>query len=73
MADTVKKGKKGLKIVVILLILLLIAMIIAYKFLTKQTISQKEVFAKHIADIKMENVFGDNIYKNIMQRMLTLM
>ncbi len=66
-----KKGKKKFLIFFIVLLIILIGLFIAYRYFSKQTITQKEAFMKHMASVNIKDILSNDVYKDISNRLLT--
>ncbi len=69
--STNKKKKKGIIIFFIILILILAGLIFAYFYIKNNEKSKKEVFINYLSNANIINIFSNNIYEDICNKMLT--
>ena len=67
--NTKKKKGKGFFVVFFLLLLILISLIVAYIYLTKETVSSKELFAQNISKLNVNKLLDNAVYTNLVSRL----
>ena len=67
--NTKKKKGKGFFVVFFLLLLILISLIAAYIYLTKETVSSKELFAQNISKLNVNKLLDNAVYTNLVSRL----
>ena len=67
--NTKKKKGKGFFVVFFLLLLILIALIVAYNYLTKESISSKELFVQNMSKLSVNKLFNNDVYTNLLTRL----
>ena len=68
--STNKKKKKGIIIFFIILILILAGLIFSYFYIKNNEKSKKEVFINYLSNANIINIFSNNIYEDICNKML---
>lgn len=64
-----KKGKTAIIIIFVVLLLILIGMAGAYWYYTTQTISEKQIFIKHMKNMNMSKMVENDVYKEIGEKL----
>ena len=67
--NTKKKKGKGFFVMFFILLLMLIALIVAYSYLTKETVSSKELFVQNISKLNVNKLLDNAVYTNIVTRL----
>ena len=67
--NTKNKKGKGFFVVFFLLLLILISLIAAYIYLTKETVSSKELFAQNISKLNVNKLLDNAVYTNLVSRL----
>lgn len=66
---TKKKKPKAILVLFFLLLIVLIAFIGAYLYLTKDTVSSKELFVQNVSKLNVNKLLKNDLYTNIIEKM----
>lgn len=66
---TKKKKPKGILVLFFLLLIILIAFIGAYWYLTKDTVSSKQLFIQNVSKINVNKLLKNELYTNLIEKM----
>lgn len=66
--NTKKKRGKGFFVVFFILLIILVAFVGAYLYLTKETVSSKELFAQNISKLNVNKLLNNEFYTTILDK-----
>ena len=69
--NTKKKKGKGLFVIFFILLIMLIGLLGSYWYLTKDSVSSKELFVQNISKLNVNKLLNNEIYTNLLTKMQT--
>lgn len=69
--NTKKKKGKGFFVVFFILLIMLVGLLGAYWYLTKDSVSSKELFVQNISKLNVSKLLNNEIYTNLLTKMQT--